>query len=69
MVSVSRDSLARTEGVARQYGVATREIGRVTRGEFRIQYNGRTVVSAGVESLRDAWANAFERALTEKRTM
>jgi phosphoribosylformylglycinamidine synthase len=66
VVSVSRDALARSEGVARQYGLAAREIGRVTRGEFRIQYNGRTVVRAGVESLRDAWANALERALSGK---
>ncbi len=66
VVSVSPGSLARVEAIARQYGVATREVGNVARGEFRIEYNGRAVVSAAVEPLRDAWANALERALQGK---
>jgi len=66
VVSVSPGALARVEAVARQYGVATREVGIVTRGEFRIEYNGRIVVSAAVEALRDAWANALERTLQGK---
>jgi len=36
----------------------------VGRQDFRIQYNGQTVVSAAVESLHDAWANSLQRALT-----
>jgi len=72
VVSLSSEQLARVEAIARQYGVAARAIGRATRGsspdgagrsEFRIQYNGRTIVSAAVASLRDAWAGALERTL------
>jgi hypothetical protein len=39
------------------------ELGRVTRGEFRIELNGRAAVSADVPSLTDAWAGALERIL------
>jgi phosphoribosylformylglycinamidine synthase len=66
VVSVSPGSLARVEAVARQYGVATCEVGNVARGEFRIEYNGRAAVSAAIEALRDAWANALERTLQGK---
>jgi phosphoribosylformylglycinamidine (FGAM) synthase-like enzyme len=66
VVSVSPGSLARVEAVARQYGVAAREVGDVARGEFRVEYNGRAVVSAAVEALRDTWANALERMLQGK---
>jgi phosphoribosylformylglycinamidine synthase II len=62
-VSVTSANLARVLSVAAQYGVAAREVGRVTRGEFRIQLNGRAVVSADVPSLTDAWAGALERLL------
>ncbi len=63
VVSVSPESLARVRELAAQCSVQAREIGRVTGGEFRIQYNGRVLVSAAVESLRDPWAHALERAL------
>ncbi len=64
VVSVTPASLAHVRRTARQYGVAAQEIGRVTRGgEFRIGLNGKLVIRAGVESLRDAWANSLEHAL------
>jgi phosphoribosylformylglycinamidine synthase len=62
-VSVTSANLARALSVAAQYGVAAREVGRVTRGEFRIELNGRAAVSADVPSLTDAWAGALERLL------
>ena len=65
-VSVTSVNLARVLSLAAQYEVAAREVGRVTRGEFRIELNGRTVVSADVPSLADAWAGAFERLLSTK---
>ena len=67
VVSLSRDSLARLEAIARQYGVRARALGTVTHGEFRIQYNGRTVVNSSADVLRDAWAGALERALRGQR--
>jgi phosphoribosylformylglycinamidine (FGAM) synthase-like enzyme len=63
VVSCAPASLARVVEIAREYGVAARSIGTVTPGEFRIEYNGRKVVSAAVESLRDTWEGALERAL------
>src|SRR2546426_10966364 len=66
VVSTSPESLARLHTIAAQYQLQAREIGTVTRGEFRVQYNGRVVVNAAVESLRDAWARALERALTTR---
>jgi len=66
VVSTSPELLARLHTIAAQYQLRAREIGTVTRGEFRVQYNGRVVVNAAVESLRDAWARALERALTTR---
>jgi len=62
-VSVTSANLARVLSVAAQYGVAASEVGRVARGEFRIELNGRAVVSSTVPSLADAWANSLERLL------
>ncbi len=65
VVSVKPSSLARVLAIARQYIVAAREIGQVTRdGSFRIEHRGRAVIGSPVESLRDAWANSLEEALT-----
>jgi phosphoribosylformylglycinamidine synthase II len=64
VVSVTPENLAAVRRVAAQYEVAVGEIGRVTRGEFRIELNGRTVVSAEVPSLADAWNGALKRLLS-----
>jgi phosphoribosylformylglycinamidine synthase subunit PurL len=64
VVSVTPSSLARVLELARQYNVAAREIGKVTRGDaFRIECKGRAVIESPVESLRDAWANSLERVV------
>jgi phosphoribosylformylglycinamidine synthase len=63
VVSVTSTNLARALSLAAQYGVAAREVGRVDRSDFRIELNGRAVVSADVPSLTDAWAGALERLL------
>src|ERR1700693_3439951 len=63
IVSVTPENLAAVLRVAAQYEVAVVEVGRVTRGEFRIELNGQTVVSAEVPSLADAWSGAIERLL------
>jgi phosphoribosylformylglycinamidine synthase len=64
IVSVTPENLAAARRIAAQYEVAVVEVGRVTRGEFRIELNGRTVVSAEVPSLADAWSGALERLLS-----
>ena len=63
IVSVTPENVAAVRRIAAQYEVAVVEVGRVTRGEFRIELNGRTVVSAEPSSLADAWGGAFERLL------
>jgi phosphoribosylformylglycinamidine synthase II len=63
VVSVTPENLAAVRRIAAQYEVAALEVGRVTRGEFRIELNGRAVVSADVPSLTDTWAGALERLL------
>ena len=63
IISVTSANLARVLSLAAQYGVAAREVGRVTRGDFRIELNGQAVVSADVPSLTEAWAGALERLL------
>jgi phosphoribosylformylglycinamidine synthase II len=63
IVSLTFANLARVLSLAAQYGVAAREVGRVTRGDFRIELNGQAVVSADVPSLTEAWAGALERLL------
>jgi len=63
IVSVTPENLAAVRRIAAQYEVALLEVGRVSKGEFRIELNGQTVVSADPPSLIDAWAGALERLL------
>ncbi len=63
VVSVTPENLAAVRRIAAQYEVAVQEVGRVARGEFRIELNGRTVVSAETPSLADAWNGALEKLL------
>jgi phosphoribosylformylglycinamidine synthase len=63
VVSASPESLVELQRIAGKYKVGARRVGTVCRGEFRIEYNGRAVVRAAIESLHDAWASALERAL------
>jgi phosphoribosylformylglycinamidine synthase len=65
VVSVTSANLARVLSLAAQYGVSAAEIGSVTRGDFRIELNGKAVVSANVPSLADAWSGALERLLID----
>jgi phosphoribosylformylglycinamidine (FGAM) synthase-like enzyme len=64
IVSVAPAKLAAVLAIARQCGVAAREIGKVTRDDaFRIELKGRAVIESPVDSLRDTWANSLERTL------
>jgi phosphoribosylformylglycinamidine synthase subunit PurL len=67
VVSVSPAKLAGVLEIARQYKVAARELGHVTRdGSFRIEYKGHAVIDSPLEIMRDAWAHSLERTLTAK---
>jgi phosphoribosylformylglycinamidine synthase II len=64
VVSVTPSKLAAVLATARQYNVAARELGKVTRGDaFRIEHKGRAVIDGSIETFRDAWAHSLERAL------
>jgi phosphoribosylformylglycinamidine synthase II len=66
VVSVTPENLAAVRRVAAQYEVAVLEVGRVSKGEFRIELNGRAAVSADVPSLMDAWEKSIETAVTRR---
>jgi len=67
IVSVTPSKLAAVLNTARQYNVAARELGQVTRdGSFRIEHKGRAVIDSSIETLRDAWAHSLERTLAAK---
>jgi phosphoribosylformylglycinamidine synthase len=63
IVSVTPENLAAVRRIAAQYEVAAVEVGRVTRGEFRIALNGRTAIGAEIPLLADGWSGALERLL------
>jgi phosphoribosylformylglycinamidine synthase len=64
VVSVTPSKLAAVLDTARQYQVAARQLGQVTRdGLFRIEHKGRAVIDSPVETLSDAWAHSLEHAL------
>jgi phosphoribosylformylglycinamidine synthase II len=66
IVSAPLEYLARLFEIAAQYSVGTRQVGRVTRGEFRILYNRATAIHAEAGDLRRAWAESLERAIRTK---
>ncbi len=63
IVTAPETSLARLGEITAKCGVATRVIGRVTRGVFRLTHNGATVIRDNSASLRAIWAGAIERAV------
>jgi phosphoribosylformylglycinamidine synthase subunit PurL len=64
IVSLAPEGLSALLQAALERGVSACEIGKVTRDNtIRIQYNGRTVVAASIDSLRDVWSNSLEQAL------
>jgi phosphoribosylformylglycinamidine synthase len=63
IVSLSPASLARVTEIAAQYKVSSQRIGTVSRGEFRIQYNGSTVIHGDMTSLRKAWSQSLAQAI------
>jgi phosphoribosylformylglycinamidine synthase len=60
IVSVAPEALARFREVARQYELGVHDVGRVTRGDFRITLNGRNAIAAPRNRLRDAWAGSLQ---------
>jgi phosphoribosylformylglycinamidine synthase len=63
VVSSSPELLARVSQIAAQYGVRLERVGTVTRGEFRIQYNGGNFIQGSVDSFQKAWSGSLAAAL------
>jgi phosphoribosylformylglycinamidine synthase subunit PurL len=63
VVSLPPGSLARASELAAQYSIKVQVIGRVTRGEFRIQYKGAPVIQGSVDSFRRMWGESFAKAI------
>ncbi|HXO88629.1 MAG TPA: AIR synthase-related protein, partial [Candidatus Acidoferrales bacterium] len=63
VVSVAHASLARVQQIAAQYNIQASQIGRVTRGEFRIQLNGVVVIQGQSDSFRRAWSESLPHAI------
>jgi phosphoribosylformylglycinamidine synthase II len=64
IVSARPASLARVLQIAAQYKVSAHHIGTVTRGDFSIQLSGQPRIRGAVDSLRQIWASALEKAVT-----
>ncbi|HLV93722.1 MAG TPA: phosphoribosylformylglycinamidine synthase subunit PurL [Candidatus Acidoferrales bacterium] len=63
VVSASPEFLTRIEAIASQWKVNALRVGKVIRGEFRIQYNGALVVKGDLNSFRKAWDQSLPEAL------
>jgi phosphoribosylformylglycinamidine synthase subunit PurL len=63
VVSVAPASLARVNEIAAQYKVRAQRIGTVTRGDFRIQYQGAGAIQGRVESFRRVWSESLPKAI------
>ena len=63
VASLPATAVANLETIAAECGVQARRIGKVTRGEFRIQYKGAAVVRGNIDSFRRIWAGLLEKAV------
>ena len=63
VVSVSPGLLAHVSEIAAQWKVTAHRIGTVARGDFRIEYNGASVIRGNVDSLRQIWAESLAAAV------
>jgi phosphoribosylformylglycinamidine synthase subunit PurL len=63
VVSVAPALLARVNEIAAQYQVRAQRVGTVTRGEFRILYQGAAVIQGSIESFRRVWSELLPKAI------
>jgi phosphoribosylformylglycinamidine synthase len=70
VLSCAAENVEKIRQIAVKYGVAAEPIGETVPQQFEFAIDGKVVVSAPTAELKDAWANALERALhteTEER--
>ena len=63
IVSLAPASLARVTAITAQYNIRAYRIGTVTRGEFRIQYEGAPVIRGTADSFRKMWSESIGKVL------
>jgi phosphoribosylformylglycinamidine synthase subunit PurL len=63
LVTAGRDSVARTEAIAAKWQVKALQVGKVRRGEFRIEYEGARVVKGELTSFQKVWDQSLPEAL------
>jgi phosphoribosylformylglycinamidine synthase subunit PurL len=63
VVSCDAAQVAGLRALASQYGVLSSEIGRVTRGAFRLARGEAIVLNAEMKSVRDAWGGALQHLI------
>jgi phosphoribosylformylglycinamidine synthase II len=56
-------SLARVNAIAAQYSLKAQPIGKVARGEFRIEWKGVSVIRGDVASFRRMWAESLGKVI------
>jgi phosphoribosylformylglycinamidine synthase len=63
LLEVDEKQLADTLRVAAQYGVKARQVGWTTVGEFRVIFNGETILDEPVRALAELWSTALARRM------
>ncbi|MFQ5817483.1 MAG: phosphoribosylformylglycinamidine synthase subunit PurL [Terriglobia bacterium] len=63
LLEVDEKHLADTLRVAGQYDVKARQLGWTTMGEFRILFNGKTILEEPVRTLAEVWSRALVRLM------
>jgi phosphoribosylformylglycinamidine synthase subunit PurL len=63
VVSLAPASLAHATAIAAQYNIKVRQVGSVTRGDFRIQYNGAPVIRGKADSFLRTWSESLGKAI------
>jgi phosphoribosylformylglycinamidine synthase len=63
VISCDPERLSAIQHVAKQHGIRAIPLGKTAPEQLTIAINGKTVISALVSELEDAWANALERML------
>jgi phosphoribosylformylglycinamidine synthase len=63
VISCDQSNLSGIQQIGVKYGLSLEMLGETTREHLEIKLDGRVVVSAGVEELRDVYEGALEKAL------
>jgi phosphoribosylformylglycinamidine synthase II len=63
VISCDRSSLSRIKETAAKYSLSSEKIGETVPGQMEIELDGRVVVAASVNELRDSFEGALEAAL------